>query len=133
RRYEHDHTKAWSATIERGDAYVFVTPEYNHSFSAPLKNAIDYLHAEWLHKPVGFVSYGGVSGGTRAVQALKSVVGALKMTAVTDAVNIPFVHQRIEDGEFVPNDITEKAATTLLDELSRYAKALRGLRAELAA
>jgi NAD(P)H-dependent FMN reductase len=132
RRYEHGHTKAWSATVDRGDAYVFVTPEYNHSFGAPLKNAIDYLHNEWLHKPVGFVSYGGVSGGTRAVQALKPVVGALKMTALTDAVNIPFVHQQVEDGRFVPNEVTVKAATAMLDELERYAASLRDLRRQLA-
>jgi NAD(P)H-dependent FMN reductase len=132
-RYEHEHTKAWSATIDRGDAYAFVTPEYNHSYSAPLKNAIDYLHTEWLHKPVGFVSYGGVSGGTRAVQALKPVVGALKMVALTDAVNIPFVQQQMHDGVFVPNETTAKAATAMLDELARHDRALRNLRAELAA
>ncbi len=65
--------------VERGDAYVFVTPEYNHSFNAVLKNALDYLHQEWHHKAVGFVSYGGVSGGTRAVASLRLVVGTLKM------------------------------------------------------
>ena len=74
RRYEHQHTKDWSARVDAADAFVFVTPEYNHSYNAPLKNAIDYLHQEWEYKPVGFVSYGGVAAGTRAVQALKQVV-----------------------------------------------------------
>jgi NAD(P)H-dependent FMN reductase len=71
RRYTHQHTRDWSARVEAADAFVFVTPEYNHGFNAPLKNAIDYLHDEWRHKPVGFVSYGGVAAGTRAVQMLK--------------------------------------------------------------
>jgi NAD(P)H-dependent FMN reductase len=71
RRYTHEHTKAWSARVDSADAFVFVTPEYNYGLTAPLKNAIDYLHFEWQHKPVGFVSYGGVAAGTRAVQMLK--------------------------------------------------------------
>src|ERR1700712_1578913 len=66
RRYEHQHTKDWSAKVDAGDAFVFVTPEYNYGYPAPLKNAIDFLHFEWQHKPVAFVSYGGVAGGTRA-------------------------------------------------------------------
>ena len=66
RRYKHEHTKAWSATVQRADAFVFVTPEYNFSMPPSLVNAVDYLVHEWNYKPVGFVSYGGVSGGLRA-------------------------------------------------------------------
>ena len=97
--------------------------------SAPLKNAIDYLHFEWQHKPVGFVSYGGVAAGTRALQMLKPVVGALKMTPVVEAVNIPFVGQFIDEDEvFRPNDVLDQAADAMLEELSRVESALRGMR-----
>ncbi len=118
RRYEHQHTKDWSARVDAADAFVLVTPEYNHSFSAPLKNAIDFLHNEWAYKPVGFASYGGIAAGTRALQALKPVVGALRMTAVVEAVNIPFVGQFIdEDEQFRPNDVLDQAADAMLAEL----------------
>jgi NAD(P)H-dependent FMN reductase len=134
RRYEHQHTKDWSARVEAADAFVFVTPEYNHSFNAPLKNAIDFLHSEWEYKPVGFVSYGGIAAGTRALQALKPVVSVLKMTPVSEAVNIPFVRQFIdEDERFVPNDVLEQAADAMLSELDRVQSALRQLRARVTA
>lgn len=129
RRYEHQHTKDWSARVEAADAFVFVTPEYNHSYSAPLKNAIDFLHNEWAYKPVGFASYGGIAAGTRALQALKPVVAALRMTPVVEAVNIPFVGQFIdEDEQFRPNDVLDQAAEAMLSELSRVESALRPLR-----
>jgi NAD(P)H-dependent FMN reductase len=129
RRYEHQHTKDWSARVDAADAFAFVTPEYNHSYNAPLKNAIDFLHSEWEYKPVGFVSYGGIAAGTRALQALKPVVAALKMTPVVDAVNIPFVRQFVNDDEiFVPNEVLEQAADAMLDELDRAQAALRPLR-----
>jgi NAD(P)H-dependent FMN reductase len=106
-----------------------VTPEYNHGISAPLKNAIDYLHAEWQHKPVGFVSYGGVAAGTRAVQQTKQVVAALRMVPAVDAVAIPFFQQFIhEDGAVVANEPMEQAAEAMLDELVRLEQALRPLR-----
>src|SRR5690606_6014283 len=72
--YQHDHTKAWSERVAAADAFALVTPEYNHGFPAPLKNALDFLYREWNHKPVGFVSYGGVAAGTRAVALLKPVL-----------------------------------------------------------
>src|SRR6478672_6151814 len=131
-QYQHQHTRDWSAKIAAGDAFVFVTPEYNHSFNAPLKNAIDYLYAEWQHKPVGFVSYGGVAAGARALQQLKQVVTALKLLPITEAVNIPFVAQFLEDGAIVANDVMEQAAVAMLDELVRVEAALRPLRAEQA-
>jgi NAD(P)H-dependent FMN reductase len=132
RQYTHRHTKDWSARVEAADAFVFVMPEYNYGFSAPLKNAIDYLHQEWAYKPVGFVSYGGIAAGTRAVQMLKQVVTALKMTPLTEAVAIPFFPKLIdEDGRLQPNDSMEHAATALLDELQRVERALRPLRREL--
>ena len=77
--------------MDRADAFVFVIPEYNHSFNAAIKNALDYLHTEWAYKPVGFVSYGGVAAGTRALRRSSPWWPALRMTPVMEAVNIPFV------------------------------------------
>jgi NAD(P)H-dependent FMN reductase len=115
--YEHDHTKAWSATVAAADAFALVMPEYNHSFTAPLKNAIDFLHAEWRRKPVGFVSYGGVAAGTRAVQALKPVTLAVGMMPATPAVHIPFVASRLADGVFTADEPLDQSADAMLDEL----------------
>jgi len=132
RRYEHQHTKDWSMTVDRADAFVFVTPEYNYGFNAVLKNAIDFLHQEWQHKPVGFVSYGGVAAGTRAVQMLKQVVTTLKMVPVFASVNIPFVAQFLDDEDRIqPSDIMISAATAMLDELLPMATTLETLRKPL--
>src|ERR1700689_4046498 len=112
RQYTQQHTKDWSARVEAADAFVVVMPEYNYGFNAPLKNAIDYLHVEWAYKPVGFVSYGGISAGTRAVQMIKQVVTTLKMVPIADSVNIPFVQQFLDDDRRLqPNDVMEAAAT----------------------
>jgi NAD(P)H-dependent FMN reductase len=129
RQYTHKHTKDWSAIVEASDAFVFVTPEYNYGYPAALKNAIDYLQQEWRDKPVGFVSYGGVSAGTRAVQQLKQVVTTLRMVPVVEAVSIPFHPQFIgEDGRVQANEIMEFAADATLDELVRVEGALSPLR-----
>jgi NAD(P)H-dependent FMN reductase len=129
RQYTHQHTKDWSARIDESDAFVIVTPEYNYGYPAALKNAIDYLHQEWQDKPVGFVSYGGVAAGTRAVQQLKQVVTTLKLVPVVESVNIPFHAQFIdEDGAVRPNEIMEHAADAMLDELARTQGALGTLR-----
>jgi NAD(P)H-dependent FMN reductase len=131
RQYANAHTHEWSATVNGADAFVFVTAEYNHGYPASLKNAIDYLHHEWLYKPVGFVSYGGVAAGTRAMQQLKQVVTAVKMVPLFEAVNIPFVAQFIdEEGSVQANEVMEQAADQMLDELLRVEAALRSLRAE---
>lgn len=130
-QYTHQHTKDWSARVKAADAFAFVTPEYNYGLTAPLKNAIDFLHTEWQYKPVGFVSYGGVAGGTRAVQMLKLVVTTLKMTPLFEAVTVPFVAQFIDDeGEFVPSEMIDQSANAMLDELLRVSEALAVLRAE---
>jgi NAD(P)H-dependent FMN reductase len=129
-QYEHEHTKAWSELVARGDAYVFVTPEYNYGAPPSIVNAIDYLNREWAYKPVGFVSYGGVSGGTRSVQMIKQIVSALHMVPLTEAVNIPFFAQHVdkESGAFSPGATQEAAAALMLDELSRWATALEPMR-----
>lgn len=129
RQYVHEHTREWSATVERADAFVFVTPEYNFGFTAVLKNALDYLHHEWAYKPAGFVSYGGVSAGTRGVQMLKQVVTTLKMLPVTEAVAIPFINQFLDEERRVrPNDVMNGAADTMLTELARLSATLQPLR-----
>jgi NAD(P)H-dependent FMN reductase len=128
-QYTHQHTRDWSAKVSEADAFVFVMPEYNYGYSAELKNAIDYLHQEWRYKPVGLVSYGGVSAGTRAAQMIKQVVTTLKMTPVFEAVSIPFVHQLIDEEEgLVPNDVMVASAKAMFDELVRVSDALRPLR-----
>jgi NAD(P)H-dependent FMN reductase len=117
--YEHDHTKAWSATVTRGDAYVFVTPEYNYGFNAVLKNALDFLSSEWSFKPALILSYGGVSAGTRAAQMLKQVLAALRMVVVGD-ISIPFVAQfQKDDGSIDANETLDDSARAMLDELLR--------------
>jgi NAD(P)H-dependent FMN reductase len=129
RQYQHDHTKAWSARVEAADAFVIVTPEYNYGMPAILKNALDYLHHEWAYKPVAFVSYGGVSAGTRAVQMAKQVVTTLRMFPIPEAVSIPFVFQLLDDEQrLVPNEVMSGAAKAVLDELVAVEKALRPLR-----
>ena len=129
RQYAHQHTKDWSATVDSSDAFAFVMPEYNYGITAPLKNAIDYLNQEWHYKPVGFVSYGGVSAGTRAVQMTKQVVTTLRMVPISQAVSIPFVARFINDeGEIEPNDVMETSSIALLDELLKVNGAMRVLR-----
>ena len=127
-QYTKDHTRAWSATVAAADAVVFVAAEYNYGYTAALKNAIDYLHHEWRHKPLGFVSYGGVAAGTRAVQQLKQVVQAIGMYATQGSVNIPFVQQFLVDGAIEANDPMREAASAMLDELVVLDGALRTLR-----
>jgi NAD(P)H-dependent FMN reductase len=132
RQYSHQHTRDWSARVEAADAFVWVTPEYNHSFNAPLKNAIDYLHQEWQHKPVGFISYGGVSAGTRAVQMLKSIAAVLKLVPAVANIVIPNVGRLFDDERtFQADESLERAATTLLTELQGWEAALRSMRTSI--
>jgi NAD(P)H-dependent FMN reductase len=129
-RYTHQHTRDWSATVSRADAFVFVFPEYNHSFPASLKNALDHLSVEWADKPAGLVSYGGVSAGTRAAAAIKPVLAALRMVPVVEAATIPFFAQFIgEDGVFAANPELEAGAKAMLDEILRLTGPLQALRA----
>jgi len=128
KRYEHDHTKAWSARIDAADAFVFVTPEYDYSMSPVLLNALQYLASEWHYKPAGIVSYGGVSAGLRAAQMTKSALTALKIFPIAEAVSIPFFTQFIEDGVVQPNEVMTDSAAVVLDELVKVQAALLPLR-----
>ncbi len=127
-QYEHEATKQWSATVASADAYVFVTPEYNYGPPPALVNAFSYVYKEWNYKPAAFVSYGGVSGGLRAVQVEKLTVTTLKMVPVVEAVVIPMVGQSMREGVFQANELQTKAAALLLDEIDRWATALKPLR-----
>jgi len=128
-QYANEHTKSWSNKIAHADAFVVVTPEYNFSYPATLKNALDFLAIEWAEKPLAFVSYGGLSGGTRAVQELKSTVTTLGMMPLPQAVNIPFFTQHINtEGDFVGTESLEKSANVMLSNLLRWTEALKGMR-----
>lgn len=129
-QYEHEHTKRWSASVAAADAYVFVTPEYNHGPTPALVNALNYVYKEWNHKPAGFVSYGGISGGIRAVQLTKSILAALKLVPIVDAVVIQMVAQQLDENRrFKPGEAHVKSANAMLDELLRWAEALKPMRA----
>jgi NAD(P)H-dependent FMN reductase len=130
RQYEHEHTKAWSQIVDRADAYVFVTPEYDHGPPPSLVNALDYLVHEWAYKAVGFVSYGGVSAGVRSVAMTKEIVTALKMMPMFESVALPFFAQHLdkEKNVFAPPKVQDDAATVMLNELLKWTIALRGMR-----
>jgi len=130
RHYRHEHTKAWSASVEAADAYVFVTPEYNYGPPPALLNALDYVYHEWAYKPAGLVSYGGISGGLRSAQMIKLTLTALNMMPVPAGVPIPNFSQLIdaEKKTFKSNELIDKSAKTMLDQLIRWADALRHAR-----
>jgi NAD(P)H-dependent FMN reductase len=128
-RYVHRHTQEWSAIVSRADAFAFVSPEYNHGPSAALKNALDFLHQEWQYKPAGFVSYGGIAAGARAVQILKQFVLPLKMWPLFETVTIPLVDRLMDGDRLRPTPEMDTAAQLMLVELHKLALALRPLRA----
>ena len=128
KKYVHDSTKRWSAIVGGSDAFVFVTPEYNYTIPPALVNALDTVYHEWTYKPVGFVSYGGASGGMRSVQTAKLMVTGFKMMPMVEAVNIPFYTQLMENGVFKSNELHDKAVPVMLDELRRWSEALKTLR-----
>lgn len=128
-KYEHQYTKDWSAIVDSADAFIIVLPEYNYGFNAAIKNAIDYLHKEWQYKPVSFVSYGGVSGGTRAVQMLKLVLTALKMMPLPEAIHLPFFTKHINtEGKFISEETLDKSAEIMISELAKWAHAMKPMR-----
>lgn len=127
REYSKQHTLDWSTRVDAADAFVLVTPEYNHSFSPALKNALDYLNQEWWRKPVGFVSYGGVSGGTRGVALLEPTTNGLGMVRAGAEVEIPFAMKQIAEGTFTPSEKETAILGKQLAELEQLAVALRPL------
>lgn len=129
--YRHEHTRRWSARVAAADAFVIVTPEYNSGMPAVLKNALDYLYAEWAWKPVGFISYGNTSAGTRSVQMTKQVVTTLRMVPIGATVALR-IADTIADGAVRADTVPAGAAGAVLSELLQVASALRPLRAPVA-
>jgi NAD(P)H-dependent FMN reductase len=125
--YEHPHTRAWAAAVAPLDAFVFVSPEYNRSFSAALKNAIDFLYAEWRDKAAGFVSYGVDAGGARSVEHLRSVMAELHVATVREHVALS-VGDDFTDGAPAPRAHHAKRLRALLDDLATWGRALRAVR-----
>ncbi|HEX8106044.1 MAG TPA: NAD(P)H-dependent oxidoreductase [Solirubrobacteraceae bacterium] len=131
-QYQGDHTKAWAEKIASYDGYIIVTPEYNHGTSGVLKNAIDYLYAEWNNKAVGFVSYGS-AGGARAVEHLRLVAGELQMADVRQQVVLSLATEFENFSVFKPGDYNLPALETLFDQVIAWSSALAPLRAQAAA
>ena len=127
-QYQQEHTKEWATKIASFDGFVIVTPEYNHGTSGVLKNAIDYLYAEWNNKAVGFVSYGAV-GGARAAEHLRLVAGELQMADVRQQVALSLITEFENFSVFKPGDYNLDALTVLLDQVIAWSGALSPLRA----
>ena len=128
-QYANDHTKTWAAKIDSLDGFVFVTPEYNHSTSGALKNAIDFIYKEWNNKAAGFVSYGASSSGTRAVEHLRLIVSELQIADVRAQLAISLVNDFEAFTTFLPQDNHANALNTVLDQLVSWSGALQGVRA----
>ncbi|HMV02196.1 MAG TPA: NAD(P)H-dependent oxidoreductase [Chitinophagales bacterium] len=128
-KYELEHTKAWSKKINEADAFIFVLAEYNFGIPATIKNAMDYLHFEWKYKPVGIVSYGGISAGLRSAQMFKQVVTSFNMMPIVEQVAIPFFFKSLDnEGKFNADEMVQKSANVMLNELKRWSDALAVLR-----
>jgi NAD(P)H-dependent FMN reductase len=128
RQYTKPHTIAWSERVDAADAFIFVTPEYNHGYSPVLKNAIDFLVQEWWRKPVGFVSYGGVAAGSRGVSSIEPVLTTIGLVKTGANVEIPFIGTRITDGVFEPTEKEAAILGQLVDELVSLGESLTPLR-----
>ncbi|MGR6918721.1 NADPH-dependent FMN reductase [[Actinomadura] parvosata] len=126
-RYTHDHTRTWARTVAGYDGFLFVTPEYNHSAPGKLKNALDRVHAEWHDKAAGFVSY-GIDGGVRAVEALRPVLGALRVADVSAQVALSMHHDFTGFTDFTPGEHQAAQLATTLDQLVAWSTALATLR-----
>jgi NAD(P)H-dependent FMN reductase len=126
-QYSKPHTKTWAAKIASFDAYVFVTPEYNHGTSGALKNAIDYLYAEWNNKVAGFVGYGS-AGGVRAVENLRLVMGEIQIADVRAQVALSLFTDFENFTVFKPAPSHEKSVNAMLDQVVAWGGALKTLR-----
>jgi len=128
-RYQHEHTKNWAASVNAADAYVFVTPEYNFGPPPSLLNALNYVYKEWNYKPAGIVSYGGVSGGLRSALIEKLTLTTLKMMPMVEAVAVQNISTFIDENKrFTPNEHHVSSGISLLNELYKWAQALKTMR-----
>src|SRR3990170_8708221 len=126
-KYSQPHTKAWAAKIDPFDAFVFVTPEYNHGPSGALKNALDFLYREWNNKAAGFVSYGS-AGGTRAVEQLRLVMAELQIADVRAQVALSLFTDFENYSTFKPDPRHEQALGTMLQQVISWGTALKSVR-----
>lgn len=126
---EHEYTDpamaGWVKTIESADGFIIVTPEYNHSFPASLKNALDYVYAGWNRKPVSFVAYGGASGGIRAIEQLKLVALDLQLHPIRAEVTIPFISRAFGENGQLTDEAAPKRLAAMLDQLAWWAAILK--------
>lgn len=128
-KYEKEHTKKWAAKVASFDAFVFVTPEYNHATSGALKNALDFVYAEWNDKAAGFVGYGS-AGGTRAVENLRLIMGELQIADVRAQVALSLATDFENWTTFKPDPKHEKTLSTMLDQVVAWGEALATVRAK---
>jgi NAD(P)H-dependent FMN reductase len=128
-----EHTKKWAKIVGEADGFVFVTAEYNHSMPAAIKNAIDFLFAEWHYKPVSFASYGNIGGGVRAVEHLRTVCSEVKMYDLRENLVLPnYWDNQDENGQYKFTDVHVKLAKQILDQTVFWATKLKPIREELA-
>ncbi len=127
-QYSKPHTKAWAQKVASFDAYVFVTPEYNHAPSAALKNALDFIYAEWNNKAAGFVSYGASANGSRAVEHLRMIMGELQIADVRAQVSLSLYTDFENFAAFKPNAMHLANLTTMLDQLVAWGGAMKTVR-----
>lgn len=126
-QYSKEHTKKWAAKIAEADGYVFVTPEYNHGVPAALKNALDYLYAEWNNKAAGFVSYGS-AGGVRSVEQLRQIMAELQIADVRATSFLSLGSDFENYSVFKPRTGKEDSLTSMFDQLASWATALKQVR-----
>lgn len=124
--YQNDHTQAWAEKIGGYDGFIFVTPEYNHSYPAPLKNAIDYIYAEWNNKSLGLVGYGSL-GGSRAIEHLRGVAAELQLADVRQQVSFSLFTDFTNFTEFTPGPQHNDSAQTMFTQVEAWAQALKPL------
>ena len=130
-QYANEPTKRWSTSVASADAFVFVTPEYDYFVPAALVNAVQALMREWVYKPAGVVCYGGISGGLRSAQVLRQLLGNVNVHALPQVVPVPNFPQFIgKDRVFRPNEQIKDGVKIMLDELYKWASALKILRLE---
>ena len=127
-QYAHEHTKKWAAKIGSLDGFIFVTPEYNHSFSGALKNAIDFIYGEWNNKAAGFVSYGS-GGGIRAVEQLRQIMSEIQIADVRAQVFMSLFSDFENFSVFKPDPRHEASLETVFDQVISWSKALKSVRA----
>lgn len=128
KKYKDQKVQDWSKKVDESDAYIIITPEYNHGYPAPLKNALDSLYLEWNNKPVGFVSYGGIAGGSRAVEQLRQVAVELEMAPVQQGIHIPYIRNAFDEKGQIKDPVIENSIKKMINQLSIWGKGFKNIR-----